>query len=188
MKIGLGRSSRRSSQLAILSLAALLLISCSTMQPPRYSVSVDNIQSLKMHQGAQVKVVSLYQSASYEPNCRLMGPIEPADGLTVPAFIAKAINDEFKMAGIYSEEGTTVTGDVTQIRFSSISGLTNGYWLISLDLQSSNGQALSVSHQHNFKSGFDAITACNATADALTPAVQDLIREVFSHPQFDDLL
>ena len=68
-----------------------------------------------------------------------------------------------------------------------MSGLTNGYWLISLDLQSSNGEGLSVSHQHNFKSGFDAITACNATADALTSAVQDLIKAVVSHPQFESM-
>ena len=134
-----------------------------------------------------MQVVSLNQSASYEPNCRLMGPIEPADGLTIPAFITKAFNDEFKMAGIYSEDGTKMTGDVTQVRFSSMSGLTNGYWLISLDLQSSNGEGLSVSHQHNFKSGFDAITACNATADALTSAVQDLIKAVVSHPQFESM-
>ena len=93
------------------------------MQPPRYSVSVDNIQSLKVHRGAQVQVVSLNQSASYEPNCRLMGPIEPADGLTVPVFITKAFNDEFKMADIYSEEGTTITGDITQIKFPPFLGL-----------------------------------------------------------------
>ena len=188
MKISLSLSRQDVVRLAILSSVVFLLTACSTMQPPRYSVSVDNIQSLKTYQGAQVQVVSLNQSASYEPNCRLMGPIEPADGLTMPTFITKAFNDEFKMAGIFSEEGTTITGDISQVRFSSMSGLTNGYWLISLDLQSSNGQALSVSRQHNFKSGFDAITACNATADALASAVQDLIQAVVSHPQFKNML
>ena len=78
----------------ILILAGILFLAgCSTMQPPRYSVSVDNIQTLKKYDGAEAEVVQLNQSSLFDPNCRLMGPIEPADGLTVPAFILKAFND-----------------------------------------------------------------------------------------------
>lgn len=164
------------------------LSACSTMQPPRYAVSVDNIQTLKEHKDASVGVVSLSQSASFSANCRLMGPIEPADNLTFPQFITKAINDEFKVANIYSTDGIKLTGDITKIEFSSSAGLTNGYWNIALSLQSSNGTTLSVSHQYNFKSGFDAITACNATADALSPATQDLLTALFSHPDFQALI
>jgi len=166
----------------------LMLSACSTMQPPRYSISVDNIQKLKNYGGIKVEVVSLNQSASYSPNCRLMGPIEPADGLTIPQFIAKAFNDEFKMAGLHSTDGIKLSGDITKVEFSSAVGLTNGYWDIGLRLDSSNGNSLSVSNKYTFKSGFDAITACNATADALTPAVQDLIKATVSHPQFSKLL
>ncbi|PTQ86702.1 hypothetical protein [Agitococcus lubricus] len=118
----------------------------------------------------------------------MMGPIEPADGLSISAFISKAFNDELKMAEIYSESGTKITGDITKIDFSSVSGLTNGYWDISVSLKSSNGKSLLVSNRYEFKSGFDAITACNATADALSPAVQDLIKATVSNPQFASLL
>jgi len=45
-----------------------------------------------------------------------------------------------------------------------------------------------VSNKYTFKSGFDAITACNATADALSPAVQDLIKAAITHPEFSALL
>jgi len=168
--------------------ALLFLFACSTMQPPRYSISVDNIQKLKCYEGVKVEVVFLNISADFRPNCRLMGPIEPADGLTIPQFITKAFNDEFKMAGIYSTDGLKLSGDITKIEFSSISGLTNGYWDIWIRLDSSNGNSLSVGNKYTFKSGFDAITACNATADALTPAVQDLIGATFSHPEFRKLL
>jgi hypothetical protein len=161
---------------------------CSTMQPPRYAVSVDNIQALKVFEGSQIEVVSLNQSANFSSNCRAMGPIEPADGLTVPAFIAKAFNDELKMAGLYSTSGRKISGDITKIEFSSITGLTNGYWDIGVTLSSSNGHSLSVTNKYTFKSGFDAITACNATADALTPAVQDLIKAIVSNPGFSKLL
>ena len=172
----------------LLVLACVLAVTgCSTMQPPRYAVSVDNIEALKKHD-AQAKVVRLNQVAEFSPNCRAMGPIEPADGLTVPAFVAKAFNDELKMAGLYADSGVQISGDITKVEFSSISNLTNGYWEIGVDLKSSNGNRLQVDNRYDFKSGFDAITACNATADALTPAVQDLIKAVVTHPRFASLL
>lgn len=174
-------------KLSFIALLALLS-GCSTMQPPRYAISVDNVQNLKKYENRHVMVSKFTQSAEYSAGCRLMGPIEPADGLSIPEFVSNAINDEFKMAGIYSESGTKITGDVTQINFSSISGLTNGIWNIGINLTSSNGKSLNVSNQYKFKSGFDAITACNATADALTPAVQDLIKAAIAKPEFESLL
>ena len=77
---------------------------------------------------------------------------------------------------------------MTNIEFSSISGLTNGYWDIALQLQSTNGNSMTVSNRYAFESGFDAITACNATADALSPAVQDLIKATVNHPDFIRLM
>ena len=166
----------------------LLLSACSTMQPPRYAVSVDNIQKLKTFEGSKAAVVSFTQPADFSSGCRLMGPIEPADGLTISQFVSKAFNDEFKMADIYSTEGTKLNGEIVKIEFSSMTGLTNGYWDIGLKLTSSNGRSLSVDNKYTFKSGFDAITACNATADALSPAVQDLIAATINHPEFGDLI
>ena len=92
------------------------------------------------------------------------------------------------MAGIHSEDGASITGDVTKIDFSSSAGLTNGFWDIAVDLQSSNGNTLSASNKYDFKSGFDAVTACNASADALTPAVQYLINKIVTDLQFSSLL
>lgn len=172
----------------IIILLAISISACSTMQPPRYSSSVDNVVALRELGTAKLNVSNLTQSAKFSANCRLMGPIEPADGLSMPDFIAKAFNDEFKLANIYSESGTTITGDITKIQFSSISGLTNGFWDIGLVLGSSNGNSLVVENKFDFKSGFDAITACNATADALSPAIQDLIYKTVTSPEFNDLI
>ncbi|MEJ2181402.1 MAG: hypothetical protein P8Y28_13445 [Gammaproteobacteria bacterium] len=172
----------------ILVLALSMISACSTMQPPRYSISVDNIQTLKTFNGTKAQVTGLTQAASFEPNCRLMGPIEPADGLTVPQFITKAFNDEMKMADLHSKDGIKLNGDITKIEFSSISGLTGGYWDIEIKLNSSNGKSMTVNNKYEFESGFDAITACNATADALSPAVQDLIKAVITNPNFESLI
>ncbi|WP_146027253.1 hypothetical protein [Bowmanella denitrificans] len=172
----------------VLAVSLLALSACSTMQPPRYAISVDNVQTLKQLSEINGEFASLNQPASFSSNCRLMGPIEPADGLSIPQFITKAFNDELKMADKYSKDTVKITGDITKIEFSSITGLTNGYWDIGLSLKSSNGTELEVSNKYSFKSGFDAITACNATADALSPAVQDLIKATFSHPDFANLM
>lgn len=168
-------------------LVVLMLSACSTMQPPRYAISVDNIQALKQYDGARVSV-ALDQKHDFNVNCRLMGSIEPADGLSFSQFISKAFNDELTMAGLHSAEGVELSGEVTEVEVSSTSGLTNGYWILGIRLDSSNGQGLSVSNKYSFKSGFDAVTACNATADALSPAVQDLIKATVTHPEFAKLL
>ncbi len=172
----------------VLVVSLIALTACSTMQPPRYAVSVDNIQKLKQLTEINGEFSPMTQSASFSPNCRLMGPIEPADSLSISQFITKAFNDELKMADKHSKEAMKVSGDITKIEFSSISGLTNGYWDIGLNLTSINGANLTVNNKYTFKSGFDAITACNATADALSPAVQDLISATVNHPDFSKLL
>ncbi len=172
----------------VLAISVLVLSACSTMQPPRYAVSVDNIQSLKKLPEIHGEFATLNQPANFSSGCRLMGPIEPADGLTIPQFITKAFNDELKMADKYSKDGVKITGDITKVEFSSTSGLTNGYWDLGLSLNSTNGTNLTVSNKYTFKSGFDAITACNATADALSPAVQDLIKTTINHPEFSNLM
>jgi hypothetical protein len=92
------------------------------------------------------------------------------------------------MAGVHSDVGTKIYGDITNVGFSSTKGITNGFWDISIFLTSSNGKTLATSNRYSFKSGFDAITACNATADALTPAVQDLIQKTVTNPEFVKLL
>lgn len=171
-----------------LMLSILTLTACSTMQPPRYSVSVDNIQKLKQLSQIKGEFASLNQPTAFSSNCRLMGPIEPADGLTIPQFVVKAFNDELKMADRYDTNATKITGNITKIEFSSISGVTNGYWDIGLNLESTNGKSLTVNNKYSFKSGFDAITACNATADALSPAVQDLIKATINNPGFIALM
>ncbi|MFL0803838.1 MAG: hypothetical protein K6L81_08970 [Agarilytica sp.] len=172
----------------LLILVVTSLFACSTMQPPRYAISVDNVQALKKYHDATLMVSEFTQSTTFSPNCRLMGPIEPADGLSFPEFIGKAFNDELKMADIHSEQGTKITGDLNKVVFSSTSGLTNGFWDIGVTLKSSNGASMMIDNKYTFKTGFDAVTACNATADALSPAIQDLINAAVTNPKFESLL
>jgi len=169
-------------------LAAAFLSGCSTMTPARYSISVDNNQALKAYEGSKVRVASVSSAVDFDSSCRMMGPIQASDGMTIPQFINKAFNDEFKFASLYSDTGTTLTGALTKVEFSSVSSLTNGYWLLGMNLKSSNGKSMDFDSRYDFKSGFDAITACNQTAQALGPAVQDLIKKAIADPQFGSLI
>lgn len=164
------------------------MTACSTMTPARYSMSIENNQALKKYSGTKLKLASLSAPANYDSNCRLMGPIQASDGMTIPQFVEKAFNDELKFADIYSDDGIYLTGSLNRIEFSSTTGLTGGYWNLGLDLKSSNGKSMSLDNRYDFKSGFDAITACNQTAQALGPAVQDLIKKAVSSPQFAELI
>jgi len=169
-------------------IAVLFVSGCSTMTPARYNVSVDNNVALKQHEGSRVHVAAMDAPDEYDPNCRLMGPIEASDGMTIPEFVQDAFNDEFKFANVYSEDGVVLTGKLTEVAFSSSKGMTEGWWSLALTLTSSNGNSMSVANRYDFKSGWDAITACNATADALGAAVQDLINVTVTDPQFETLI
>jgi hypothetical protein len=161
---------------------------CSTMTPARYAVSVDANQKLKALTGTHVYLARLSPPADEDSKCRLMGPIKAGDGLTITEFIADAFNDEFKFADIHDENGLRLEGDVTEIEFSSSDGLTNGHWNLGMTLRSPNGSVVSSHVNYKFKSGFDAVTACNQTAQALGAAVQDLVLETVSDPRFKSLL
>lgn len=176
-------------KVAMLLLTLIACAGCSTMTPARYSISVDTNQILKQNKGAKVAVVSMNAPQTFDANCRLMGPIQAADGMSIPEFVRKAFNDELKFAEIYNEkEGIQLTGTMDHISFSSSAGLTNGWWDLGLTLRSANGKSLTVSSRYDFPSGFDAITACNQTAQALGAATQDLIKKAVSDPSFKQLL
>jgi hypothetical protein len=176
------------TRILVLCCLTILGAGCSTMTPARYAVSVDNNQILKQYSGSKVQIVAMDAAGSYDSSCRMMGPIQASDGMTIPQFVQKAFNDEFKFANLYAEDGARLSGSLTKIAFSSVSGVTGGWWDLGLTLNSGNGKSLGVESRYEFKSGFDAITACNQTAQALGPAVQDLIKKTISDPKFKSLL
>ena len=79
-----------------------------------------------------------------------------------------------------------LTGMLESIDFSS--GITDAAWDIALTLRSQNGQSLSVTEHYVFTSSWYGETACNETAQALMPAVQNLVGKAARHPEFSGLL
>jgi hypothetical protein len=172
--------------LAIL-LLAVVLSGCSTYAAQRYSISVDNVMALRSLDGKTLNVgpfTSAQQGLS-EIMCRGVGPIKTPDGEPFTDFIRKALIDELKLANAFSPTApVTLTGHLNKIDFSSVGGT----WEISLTVRSSNGQSSTVTEHYAYTSSYFGETACNQTAQALMPAVQNLIGKLVRGPELQALL
>lgn len=170
---------------------ALLSAGCTTITPGRYSILVDNNQALKKYAGSKVRVAAMLTPVHYSASCRFItGKILGPDGMSIAQYVEKAFNDELKFANIYSDSGVSLTGNLTEINFSSGHKglLASGWWDLSLSLSSGNGKSMRVANRYEFESSLDRHVACDRTARALTPAVQDLIKKIVTDPQFGALL
>ena len=171
----------------ILCISLAVLVGCSTFAGHRYSISADNVIALRNLKGHKINVGTF---SSSKPNltvivCRGFGPIKTPDGETFEYYIRKALIDELKMASIYSPNSrVTLRGHLNNIDFSSVSG----GWDISLTIKSSNGKIVTVEEHYVFTSSYYGETACAQTAQALMPAVQDLLGKLVQSPLFLTLL
>jgi hypothetical protein len=168
-------------------LCLLALQGCSTYAVQRYSASAESVEKLRSMAPAtaRVGVFTMAGELRKEITCRAVGPIATIDGETFPEYTRKALSSEMRMAGVYSEAApTTISGKLDQLDFSS----TGGYWDIAMTISSSNGEKVSKSIRHAYPSNFIGEIACNQTAQAFMPAVQDLIGATISDPSFSRML
>lgn len=164
-----------------------VLSGCSTYSTHRYTSNADNIVALRALNG---KVVNIGAFSSTKPGekvimCRGVGPIKTPDGEPFSDFVRKALVDELKIAGNFSATApVTLTGNLDAIDFSSASGS----WDLALTVKSSNGKSMSVSEKYAFTTSYYGETACNQTAQALMPAVQNLVGKIVRASEFASLL
>ena len=166
------------------------LTACETPTTQRYAISADNNQAIRAIGLNGIGVRAFTSPSDFSSNCRALGPMQVADGLTHTQYIQKAFEDELKIAGAYANDAPrrTIGGKVERIEFSSSKGITGGYWQIDLGITSDNGKKLAVSEYYEFKSGFVANDACRNTAEAFSRAVQNLVGKAVKSPDFPELL
>ena len=167
----------------------ITLAGCSTYAAQRYSIAATNIVGLRAFRGQQVNVgpFSAAKPGRSEITCRAVGPIKTPDGEPFEEFIRKAFVADLDIAEVYSAAApVTLTGHLDAIDFSS--GLTDAAWDIAMTISSTNGKRLSVESHYSFAGNFVGEVACNQTAQALMPAVQDLIGKIIGHSDFATLL
>lgn len=174
-------------KLLLLSVVAVLVSGCSTYSASRYSIATDNVVALRSLNGKTLNV-GAFSSATpgqKEIMCRGVGPIKTPDGEPFSEFVRKALLDELKMASAYSPSAAvTIAGNLDAIDFSSHSGS----WNLALTVKASNGKSMSVSESYAYTSSFYGETACNQTAQAFMPAVQNLVGKVVRSPEFAALV
>lgn len=171
----------------VLVMVVIAMTGCSTYSANRYAVSVDNISVLKQAEGAKIQIGDFESIGESQTSimCRGVGPIKTPDGQSFENFIRKAFVDELKMAELYASEAPVkLTGTLDSIDFSSASG----QWNIAVTINSTNGHSLSVIENYEFTSSFYGETACNQTAQALMPAVQNLIGKIVRSKDFSMLI
>jgi len=172
---------------ATLCLFIIFSVGCSTYATTRYATNVDNITAIKSLNGKTINVGSFSssQQGQKELMCRGVGPIKTPDGEPFSEFIRKALVNDLKIADAFSTNAPiTLTGNLNSIDFSSASGS----WNLSLTVQSSNGKSMTVNENYSYTTSFYGETACNQTAQALMPAVQNLIGKVVQSPDFKLLI
>lgn len=171
-----------------ISVVLVLFISgCSTYATDRYSICVDNVTTLKTLKGTQISVgrFTATKSGITEIMCRGVGPIKTPDGETFEDYVREAFIDELRLAELYSDKSPVIlTGNLDHIDFSS----NTGTWYLTVTIRSSNGKILKISEEYSYTTSFYGETACNQTAQALMPAVQDLIAKVVNHHSFSSLV
>lgn len=169
--------------LLILAAISVFASGCSTYSASRYSISTDNVVALRTLNGKTLNVGAFSSTTpgQKEIMCRGVGPIKTPDGEPFAEFVRKALLDELRMANAYSPSASvTITGSLDAIDFSS----NSGNWNLALTVKASNGRSMSVSENYPYTSSFMGETACNQTAQAFMPAVQNLVGKVVRSSEF----
>ena len=171
-------------------LGAVALAGCETTSSRPYTASTENIIALKKAIPSSKKVeigdFTAAEGVDVEPSCRALGALEVAPGKTPMEFIQDALREEVFKADAYDESGTPLTGLLTELKPDS---LGRGSWDIGLNISSpKKPEGIDVATRYEFKSSYSAISACQNVIDAFTPAVQETISKVVSHPEFQSLL
>ncbi|MCB5195890.1 hypothetical protein [Deefgea salmonis] len=153
----------------------VLMSGCSTYTVQRYSVKADNVVAYRDSQKKfNVAPFSAKQAAQTEIMCRGVGPIKTPDNQTFADYVSGAVKDELKLAGAYDAQSALVlSGTLDEVKFDSMAGL----WTLSLTMSSSNGNSATKQELYKYTSSFYGETACNQTAQAFMPAVQNLLAQ-----------
>jgi hypothetical protein len=177
----------RNPVLAVFLAIPVLLSGCGYAISP-YGVSVDNVNRVRASamQPMAVARFSAGQPSRSSIGCRAAGPVETPNQVSFESYIERALIDELQLGGAYDPNSPIkLQGTLEEIDFNSNIGA--GKWVFRLAVSSAVSPGFTVSSQHEFSTNWVADKACQQVAQAFVPAVQHLIADVISHPQFKAL-
>lgn len=177
--------------LFIIPAIAVLATGCSTTNSIPYKASTGNVITLQntlkaSNTKVNIGAFSMGNGIDEELMCRMLGPVKVAPGKTLSTFIKEAFQEELFLAQVYdSAAPLTIEGRIEKLTFSSVSPAN---WEIAMRVSSNKSSGYTVSVKYNYDTSFDAFSACRNVADAFSPAVQELLRQVVTNPQFTQLV
>jgi hypothetical protein len=166
-------------------LASLLLAGCETFSFHQYSLSRQNIETIKrtMAEG-DVSSIAVGEFTAAAPGrteimCGVNSQIKTPQQISFEQYIREALIDELKRADAYSldqiEAGRVITGYLDNIKLNS----GNGSWDFKLIIRFKSGESFTVNESYLFDG-----TSCEQSTAAFIPAVQDLIHRIITNPLF----
>lgn len=182
---------KRTVKIGAITIAALVMVGCSTTNSIPYKASTNNVITIQNTlKASNTKVTlgtfSMASGVTEELLCRLMGPVKVSPGKTMSTFIKEAFQEELFLAQAYDTNAPVkIDGKIEKMSFSSVSPAN---WEISMRVSSNKSPGYAVAVKYNYDTSFDAMSACRNVADAFSPAVQELLRQVVSNPQFNQLV
>jgi len=168
----------------------LVLEGCASFNAPHYSISVDNVDAIRStvgnYSGKKINVGQFTSEKAGKSTLWCRGaPIKAPNGEPFTNYVQKAFIDELRMAEVYSKEADLIiTGDLIEFDFNSHFGT----WTLALVVSSNNNQSFTVEEEYSYSTSFFGSVACHRAAQALSPAIQNLIKKVVSHPSFKQML
>lgn len=177
----------KTALVAIICAAGVLLTGCETTNSIPYKAAAANviaIQNSLQPKKVSVADIGLAPGVDESPLCRLNGPVKVAPGKTPSQYIRDAFQEELLMAQAYDVKGVPIEGRIEELRFSSVSP---AFWQITMAVRSTTDKGYKVSIKYPFDTSWTAAGACKNVADAFGPAVQELLKQVVTNPQFPSL-
>ncbi len=168
-------------------IAAQLLTGCS-YNASKYGASSEDVEKLKtLDAKINFEKITAKTPGQTSIACRASGSISPPGNQSFEEYIQEAIITELKLADKYDKNAKiTIKGHLEMVDFSS--NLGTAHWQFTLKLSSSNSKSIVVNSKYKFSGSFIGAQACAEMAQALTPAVQHLIDDIISNPEFRTLL
>jgi len=178
-------------QLTLASTLLLLTLSGCANKVATYSVSTENIISLKGlskdSKGINLGEFTDSDKGESKVMCRLATPIGTPNGETFISYIKDALKKELLIAEMYQKK-SKIKIDMNLDYLYGSTTLGNAYWEFKVTVNSSNKKSFKVESKYEYESSFTAYSACSEMQRSFVPAVQKLIKEIIQHNEFKNLI
>ncbi len=168
---------------------ALFILGGCVSHAPR-SFNVDRNAEIKPMVVGNITVAPFRAPVRFDNVCRAAGPITPPNGKSFEFYLQKALAEKLKEHNLSSEtaEKIALFGELKVLVFSSTSNFSDAWWIGKIQVTSSNGKAIELGDRYDFRTSFGASKACQETADAYLPAVDQIIEKLVASKGFKQLL